>query len=375
MNFAILVFLNILINAGIGAIIPIMPVFFKEYGISTIGLSVPFFCLVLGRIICKIGVGRIGLNSYKLPLAIFFALYTLSFIAYPMSKSLASFSALRFIEGCIEGATTVILTDLAIAMSQKSNRGYYMGIFGSSFGVGMLFGLLVGSLTYKIFGTIESVFIANTCLGLSGVILALIPKYTATVKALQKVTIKDVIPFAPYYSVAILRRIVIFSFSIMLPIYILETFGVENFYTYFLIVALALTLLNPVSGRISDKFNNPVMIVIGCIVMFGSNLAIYITDDYSTFITAFVVYVIAFGFVLPSGMRYFSNRISDSQHRIGILGYCGSLTEFVTLFMAVIVPYLMGVDIKFVWLMLMGFTVVAVVPFLSKIRENESVKS
>ena len=163
------VLLNIIANTGVGVLLPIMPVLLQEYGFSISGLSFPFLAIVFGRIVSKFFCEKILFLQYKFILAISFLFYSLTFLCYFFFNIKFVFIGLRFLEGIAEGLLVVMLTDVAIHLSEKSNRGFYMGIFGFSFGFGMIIGPLCGGILYSCYG-VDAVFMANFILGLIGVL-------------------------------------------------------------------------------------------------------------------------------------------------------------------------------------------------------------
>ncbi len=150
--FTLLLFLVVIINMGVGLIIPLMPIFMKEYNFTTSQMSSAFFLLLVGRFISSYSAGyfiqRIG--NYQI---LWFALgmYTLTMLTFPMITSPNIFIFYRFLEGLYEGFASVSLNNLAIILSSQEDRGKKMGYFNSAIGLGFILGPLVGGITFEVF--------------------------------------------------------------------------------------------------------------------------------------------------------------------------------------------------------------------------------
>ncbi|MFT4967540.1 MAG: DHA1 family multidrug resistance protein-like MFS transporter [Candidatus Deianiraeaceae bacterium] len=358
------ILLNTIANTGIGVLLPIMPVLLQSYGFSISGLSLPFLAIVFGRIISKLFCGKLLVLQYKYISIIAFTLYSFIFILYSIFRTKLAFIGLRFLEGLVEGIVIVMLTDVAIHLSQKHNRGFYMGIFGFSFGIGMIIGPLYGGILYVKYG-VDGVFIANFILGIFGVICSFfLHKYNIHKKEKLKISF-DVIKLMAYYSPAMLRRVYIFSLSIFLPIYTTDVLGLEvtDVAKLFSIIAVALIFFGPVSGRLVDKISARLVIIIGIFAMSLCSFAIFAGGQFYVF---FGIMLIFFGCVLPAGMKFFADLVKEHGNRTQVLGIAGTTTEFATLFVAIIVPFIAQVNIMYVWLFLAAIGMLSVLPFLKK---------
>jgi MFS family permease len=357
------VLLNIIANTGIGVLLPLMPVLLQQHGFTVSQLSIPFFAIVFGRIIAKFFCQKFFFLQYRFISVISFAIYTLIFICYIFFRSHYTFVGLRFLEGFVEGILVVMLTDIAIHISEKHNRGFYMGIFGFSFGFGMILGPLYGGILYAKYG-VDAVFIANAVLGLIGILCSFkLEKYTIQKEKSLKISMA-VIKLMAYYSPAILRRIYLFSFAIFLPIYIVQTqrLNITEVSRLFVIIAISLTILGPFSGRLVDIISARWVIIIGMVAMSICSFAVYLCFGFAFF----YIMLFFFGMVLPAGMKFFADLVREHKNRTQILGFAGTVTEFATIFVALIVPIISAINIQYNWLFLAIVGMLSTIPFISK---------
>ena len=358
------VLLNIIANTGVGVLLPIMPVLLQAYGFSISGLSLPFLAIVFGRIVSKFFCEKILFLQYKFIFAISFLVYSLTFLCYFFFHAKFVFVGLRFFEGIVEGLLVVMLTDVAIHLSEKHNRGFYMGIFGFSFGFGMIIGPLYGGILYSRYG-VGAVFMANFILGLLGTLCSFfLNKYDVKKEKKLKFSMR-VLKLMAYYSPAMLRRIYLFSFAIFLPIYVVQVLGltIQNVAKLFTVIALALTIFGPFSGRLVDKVSARLVIIVGTVLMSVCCFAIFIGWNFSLF---FYIMLFCFGLVLPAGMKFFADLVKDCNNRTQILGIAGTTTEFSTLFVAGIMPFIAETNINYAWLFLGIVGIFTILPFCKR---------
>lgn len=349
-------------NTMFGSVLPIMPSLLKEYGFSTSGLSIPFLAIVFARIFVKFFCGKVLFLQYKWMCVISYALYILVFFLYCLYRTKLMFMGLRFLEGLAEGMLIVIFTDIAIHLSQKNNRGFYMGLFGMSFGIGMIIGPVYSGILYDKFG-VDAIFLVNIYIACFGVLLSLfLEKYDIQKTEKLKLSI-DLIRLLTKYLPAILRKVYFFTFAIFLPLYISQHLKMPVMYSskLFAIIAFVLIIFGPISGRFVDKFSAQIVIIIGSVAMSIFSATIYFGGNFSVF---FYLMLASLGFILPAGMKFFADLVKDHPNRTEILGISGTVAEIATIFVAIFVPFIMSINISYPWLFLSIFSLISITPFL-----------
>lgn len=366
-NFLLVVVLTVAVNTGMGIIIPVLPTFLKSFGFTTAGLSLPFFFLIVGRMISKSFSGQIiNWLSNKGTLVACFALYSGVFIAYPYVDDAWLFLALRFFEGVVEGISIVCLTDLAIALSTQ-NRGKLMGYFGSAFGLGFIIGPLVGGFVYEWLGT-SAMFFSGALIGLIGLAGALLVP-AADIKAAAKGgwirTVLSSISYLPLYGPSLMRRVLFFSFMMVLPLYVTAELGLDaaKVAMFFSGSAIISTALMPFTGRLADKFPASRIVLVSLAAMGILIAGFGMTTDVPVFIGLFAAETLAFAFMLPAGTKVFADAVEKHPQRPSVVGAYGGLTEAVTLALAVVVPPLYAFNATATWLLLGALCLITAAPF------------
>ena len=97
MQFFLILLLTVIINAGMGIIIPILPSLLTQYGFTAVGLSLPFLMLIAGRIVSKYYASwLLQIFNDKGVLILCFALYGGVFFIYALIHSATALMAIRF---------------------------------------------------------------------------------------------------------------------------------------------------------------------------------------------------------------------------------------------------------------------------------------
>lgn len=370
-NFLFVLILNVIINTGMGIIMPILPILLTDYGFSIAGLSAPFLVLILARLLSKFYSGKI-INYFgnKNVLMFSFIIYALTFFMYSFIRTKEAFIIIRFFEGIVEGIAIVSLTEMAIVFADK-NKGKLMGYFGSSFGLGFILGPAIGGIMYDIFGK-NIMFLSGGLIGILGFILALSLPKTTTQKEVQNITPNIIkmglqyLVYLKYYGPSIVRRATLFSFMIILPLYLVSTFGTSSssVSAFFSTSAIITTLLMPFTGKLADKYNPAVIVCISLGIM-GFMISLFgIANNITIFTIFFIIETLTFAFMLPAGMKLFAESIKDHPRRTNIIGFFGGLTELTTLIIAILLPLVYSFDYKIAWVCVGLFCITFAIPFI-----------
>lgn len=377
-DFLIVICLTMAVNTGMGLIVPILPNFLLNYGFSTAGLSLPFISLIIGRMISKsFAANIIRVLKNKITLLLSFILYGITFVCYPLLDSSAGFIGLRFFEGIVEGISIICLTDLAIILS-KENRGKMMGIFGSSFGIGFILGPMIGGLCYQ-FGGINAIFYAGGVLGGIAAIASLaLPSFDTVPVKNNNGWLHSVVEhsqFFPVYGPSIIRRVVFFSFMIVLPLYATHHLNVDATYVAFFFTASAVisVILMPFTGKLADRIEPEIILSISLVMMALLIAGFGFTTDLYIFTALFLAESLCFAFMLPSGMKVFANAIGEHPSRTVIISAYGGVTEAITLVLAVLIPYLYTMSVQLTWGFIGIVCGIAALPFLRALRAKSKL--
>ena len=387
-SFLFLLFLTLTINIGFGLIIPVMPILLKEHGFSTGYMSSAFLCLVFARflfqniggsLIPKIGTQRILLFS--------FVFYSILMFYYPFIDSRNLFLLFRFAEGCFEGLAVVCLHYLSIELSTKEDRGKKMGQFSATFGLGFIIGPTLGGIMYEYYGS-KGMFWSAMILGIIGILglifygnrLGIRRRNNESKSVFPKLN-KDYLRFFPFYGPYFLRRILFFSFIIILPLFVSDYFAISSsrIGLIFTMSAIITTLLMPFSGKVSDKISPYFVVMISLLIMSGLIAFFGFVTDQSIFLILFLLETLAFCFMLPAAMKIFGNLVEKHPKRGSIMGLFGSLTDISTMIIPFILLPLYNYKATLPWLFLSSICFIISVPYIKHIgffyiRKNDFKK-
>lgn len=376
-RFNSLLVLTVIANAGMGIIMPVLPVYFRQYGVGAIELSGPFVMLVIGRMVSRgFAPGLIARVGHRKAVMGCFAVYAATFAAYLDAQSLGYFSALRFLEGLVEGLLAVALNDLAIAYTQgtqPAERTRLMGRFGAAFGLGFLLGPLMGSVIAYLFG-LQAIFVAGAVLGVAAIGLGawMISDAPAPAQAKRDGLggLKGHGLLLGLYSPQVLRRAVFFSLMILLPLHVTDQLGLPAHGSglFFAVSAVITTLLMPQAGRWAEKLGVTRAVWTGLAVMTVSFVLMGLTRSMPAFWVLFVVETIAFALMLPPAMTVFGNAVDSQATRTRILGNMAFATEAISLPLAVVLPWAYARNVTLSWMVLSLLCVSALVMFLASGR-------
>lgn len=368
--FFLVLFLTVAINTGMGMVIPVMPTLLKEFGFSTLGLSLPFAALIIARIISKpwagIAINRLGIRYLMMMV---FAVYSLAFFLYPICYSPFGFVLLRVLEGFSEGVGGVVITNSAIVMTTGlRNRGILMGYFSAAFGVGFIIGPIVGWLAIEIIG-ITGMFIVGGCIGLLGLVASAILPQRNNESLPSKTNLKELVSNLGYlipYIPSVLRRALFFSFMIMVPLFATDRLGMSAAKVGLLFTASGIisTTCMFFTGKFADLFD-PKKLAAWCLAAMGILIAICgFTNSVEEFLVFFLSETLLFAIMLPAGTKVFAVAVDNHPLRGPLIGSFGSFTEVCTVILAFLLPAILEISITGAWLFMGGLCVLGAVLLL-----------
>ena len=374
-RFNSLLALTVIANVGMGIIMPVLPMYFRLYGLSPIELSGPFVMLVIGRMVSRgFAPALIAKMGHRKAVMGCFAIYTATFAAYLGADSLSYFSALRFLEGLVEGLLAVALYDLAIAYTQgttSTERTRLMGRFGAAFGLGFLLGPLLGSGIAWLFG-LQAIFVVGAILGVGAIFLSawMVSDAPAKAKCDASGSLKGHALLFGLYSPQVLRRAVFFSLMILMPQYLIDHLGMALHDAGLLFAGSALLsmLLMPLAGRWAENLGLTRAIWTGLAVMTISFLLMGQTRNAVAFCGLFAIETIAFALMLPPAMTVFGSAVDSQATRTRILGNMAFVTEAITLPLAAILPWTYARSAALSWMIVALLCLVALALFLQSSR-------
>lgn len=370
-SFVALIFIAIIINIGVSAIIPVMPLIMKQGGLGGQFLSGSFIGLLIGRLISSNFTGMLLVKRSPTTLLLLaFALHTLTMCLFLVWRDPFAFITLRFLEGVFEGIVSVTLQLLIISLSTDIDRGRKMGIFQSSYGLGFILGPAMGGVLLQ-FGGASTVFGMTAGIMVIGLIWLLAVRKTISGAMSQTPPSKprfnlEFLRYLPYYAGAILQRGLFVALSLLLPLFLVDRFHLEPYQVglYFTTSAVITTCLMPVGGRVADSAWRLHIIWLAMLTMGLSIVGFALAPNLSIFSTCFLVETVAFSFMVPATMRVFGDRISTHPQRGQIVGAASSSRELLNIAMVLGLVPLYYIAPTLPWVLLGAASLLLGLPYL-----------
>ncbi len=297
---------------GFYLLLPTLPLYIKHLGGSEtqVGLAAGAFTLTAVVFRPMVGglVDRYGRRAFYVWGLIFFVL---SMYLYDWVGSILLLLALRILHGASWAFSTTSIGTVITDLIPISRRGEGMGWYGMAMTVAMAIGPMLG--TYIVSGySFRTLFLVATGLSLIAFILAYMTRapYQAkpTAGRIQLVE-KSVLPVtAAIFFLAVAYG----GITTFLPLFA-ESIRV-NPGTFFLVYAVALTLIRPFAGKLSDRFGEAAVIIPSLVVTAGALIVLSQSSGLPGLITAAILYGIGFGSAQPA-LQAATLRIAPENRR------------------------------------------------------------
>lgn len=297
---------------GFYLLLPTLPLYIKHLGgsESQVGLAAGAFTLtaVVFRPIVGGLVDRYGRRIFYIWGLL---LFVLSMYLYDWVGSILLLLALRILHGASWAFSTTAIGTVITDLIPASRRGEGMGWYGMAMTVAMAIGPLLG--TYIVGGySFRTLFLIAAGLSLIALILAYMTRvpYEAKPSAgrIQLVE-KSVLPVtAAIFFLAVAYG----GITTFLPLFA-DSIRV-NPGTFFLVYAIALTLIRPFAGKLSDRFGEAFIIIPSLVVTAAALVVLSLSSGLPGLVTAAILYGIGFGSAQPA-LQAATLRIAPAHRR------------------------------------------------------------
>lgn len=297
---------------GFYLLLPTLPLYIKHLGGSEtqVGLAAGAFTLTAVVFRPMVGglVDRYGRRAFYVWGLIFFVL---SMYLYDWVGSILLLLALRILHGASWAFSTTSIGTVITDLIPISRRGEGMGWYGMAMTVAMAIGPMLG--TYIVSGySFRTLFLVATGLSLIAFILAYMTRapYQAKPSAGRiELVEKSVLPVtAAIFFLAVAYG----GITTFLPLFA-ESIRV-NPGTFFLVYAVALTLIRPFAGKLSDRFGEAAVIIPSLVITAGALIVLSQSSGLPGLITAAILYGIGFGSAQPA-LQAATLRIAPENRR------------------------------------------------------------
>ena len=297
-SYIMLTIKALLLFSGFYLLMPTLPMFIKQLGgsESQIGFIIGVFTIsaVIVRPIIGGLMDRYGRRVFIIIGLIFFAI-TMYF--YDWVTGITFLIVLRILHGVSWAIATTSIGTAVTDVIPSSRRGEGMGWYGLAMTLGMALGPILGLWVAKSF-SFHYLFLVCTALAFIASILSFFTKIPA-VEHIQKKPIsffeKSVLPIS---IVTFFLSLTFGGITTFLPLFAAKM--QVNVGAFFLIYAITLIITRPITGKISDKYGEGVIIVPAIFIMIIALLVLALTKGTIGLVITAILYGIGFGSAQPA---------------------------------------------------------------------------
>ncbi|MGE5703400.1 MAG: MFS transporter, partial [Clostridia bacterium] len=305
-RFFIVTICNLLLCLTFQMLVPVLPVLVEQMGASGVQIGLVMTVYTLAAVIIRPFAGHV-LDRWnrRVALSAALVLYIACTTGYYMLSTVLLVLLLRFLHGISWGITTTTYSVFASEVVPSKRLGEGMGYFGLSFNLALALGPLIGLALLNDFG-FGPLFSILT--GLSVLLLVLsqfLPYRKQTHTAKQPVVTGSFVDRLVEKR-ALFPSILVFFVGInyggiltFLPLFGKEA-GLAQIGLFYLINAVFIVLVRPISGRLFDRKGN-MWVLVPAAFFWGSGLFVLsYAHSLATMITASLLFGIGYGAVYPA---------------------------------------------------------------------------
>lgn len=319
-DFILLSLSNMLLFLGFQMLLPTLPVFVSEHGGSSTEVGLVIGLLTLSAIVIRPFAG-IALDTLgrKAVLAIGSLICIAAMGGFIASATVFIVLLFRFIHGIGWGISTTSYGVIASDIIPAARRGEGMGYFGLGTTLAMALGPLAGIWIMNNYGytaLFTSCFV-STILSLVCTQFVKVPQLLKETKAQDglesSIWSKLIEKQALFPSLLVLLLGVTYGGIVSFITLFGKETGIENVGWFFLINAVSVFVIRPVSGRLFDRRGHFWVLFPGALFSVAGLLLLSLATTTGLLICAAVCYGIGFGSVQPSLQAWTINRIEPHQ--------------------------------------------------------------
>ncbi|EEL60311.1 MFS transporter [Bacillus toyonensis] len=297
-SFIQMSFAMLFLFTGFYLLVPTLPLFIKEIGgnESQVGLMMGMF--TIAAVVIRPIIGGM-LDQYGRRSFIIFGLilFGLTMYSYNLASTIVLLAVLRVIHGVTWAVSTTAVGTAITDIIPDSRRGEGMGWYGMAMTIAMAIGPMIGLWVVQYY-SFHGLFLLATLLSFMVVILSLITKMPFTpqkekgkIQLFEKsvLSITVVVFFLSFAYGGITTFLPLFASSINV-----------NPGTFFLVYAIALTIVRPISGKLLDKYGEVFIILPALCITILAIVVLTMANGLTGIIIAATLYGMGFGSAQPA---------------------------------------------------------------------------
>ncbi len=337
-----IIFITVFIDLlGFGVLIPILPTFASsEIGVSDFGIGALVAIYSLIQFLFNPIVGKFSDRVGRRPIILVSLLLTsISYVIFSFSTTFFALLMSRFLAGL--GGSNIGTAQAYIAdITDKENRAKGMGMIGAAFGLGFVFGPIIGGFLSH-YGY-EYVGYASASFSFLAFLFALfmLPESVKEKKSLQGFSVK-LFNFQDVSKIIKIPNIGIFVFLFFIIIFsvanIYGTFALlgnkyygftnrENGYLFGIMGIVSATIQGGLMKRISKSLSEKSILFLGIIFLMTGLFLIPFGINFTGVAFISIIYAIGTGILQPSIVSFVSKYSPDDKQGM-VLGFNSSMAS------------------------------------------------
>jgi len=256
---------------GVGIIVPLLPLYAQSFGATGIWLGLIVASFSISRAILMPIIGRLSdRKGRKRFILIGLLTYSIISLGYIWADSIPQLILIRLIQG-VAGAMIVPIAQAYVGdVSPEGEEGKWMGYFNAAFFAGFGFGPLMGGVLTDHFGMTAAFY---TMGGLNLLAFVIVLLFLPEIKH-PKTAVSPHLSFKEIFTSSTIKGLFSFrlaystgrgAFVTFLPVFAAMHMDLSPTFIGILITVniVLLSLLLPYLGKIADRFNRRIMVILG----------------------------------------------------------------------------------------------------------------
>ena len=338
---------QILSVAGFGFVLPFIPYFIQEVGVTDpaelrrwVGLTSSIAALTMGAMAPVWGILADKFGR-KLMILRAMAFGTIIMLLMSRARSVEAIFVLRLVQGLFTGTITASAT-LVASGAPKERLSYSLGFLSSSTFIGFSMGPLLGGFAAEYFGYRTAFFAGGLVLACAFFIILIFTREVHIKRPVEKVK-KEAVRIG-----SAVRRMIILMFALLfvirfsrslpsafLPLFVQESIGtIQGASVITGIISALLGIASAIAGltlaRLGDRYNK--IALIGVFLTVGAllSLPIFFTTSLWSFALFYVLVALALGGVEPNLQSFLAEHTPPSRRGLlfGLQNTMGSMGWF-----------------------------------------------
>ncbi|MCG8618036.1 MAG: MFS transporter [Desulfobacterales bacterium] len=308
--FVTLFFIIFATVAGVGIVVPLLPIYAHDMGAEGIYVAMIFGAFSLSRTLLLPYFGRLSDRKGRKPfIAVGLVTYVLVSLALIWSTSVNGLILIRFIQGAGSAMIMPVVQAYVGEISPEGTEGYSMGLFNLSMFLSLSLGPLLGGTILDAW-SMDGAFICMAGLSLAGLILCL--KYLPPLSQERMNTREsEPVPYREILRDRDLIGLVLFRYAYtacigviwcFLPLFAAKTFHLSGTRIGVLVMVGVLVsgVLQVPMGMVADRMNRKLMIISGGLISSAGIASLYWCSTFWELLAAVTVFGIGGGISMPA---------------------------------------------------------------------------